>query len=306
MSAALITSAAKFYSIRRYTVNLLKSIFISTYMMVIMGIASYAGWMLYQGGEPMAWGGTLLTVVPILAVISRAMMLKNLARTSAHFPAINLLGVAGAALAAFIWATNGTEGLAALLGAVGWSTFLLYSYWFSTYDHRQPSMKLLIGSKLQHFTVRNVKGDLVSSAQLTDKPAILIFYRGNWCPFCSAQLKELIARYKEIDALGVRVAMIAPQPHDNTVGVSKTYDAKFDFLSDEKNAAARALGIEHKNGLPMGIQMMGYDSDTVMPTVIITGKDGKIVWTHETDNYRVRPEPDTFLKVLRLHGVVAV
>ena len=49
--------------------------------------------------------------------------------------------------------------------------------------------------------------------------------------------------------------------------------------------------------------MLGYDSDTVMPTVIITGKDGKIVWTHETDNYRVRPEPDTFLEVLRRHGM---
>lgn len=283
--------------------NLLKSIFISTYMMLIMGIAAYAAWMLYQGGAPMVWGGVMLTVAPILTVIMRAMMLKNLARTSAHFPLINLLGLAGAALAAFEWATTGNEGVAALLGAIGWVAFLLYSYWFSTYDHRQPSMRLVIGSKLPHFSVRDVNDKMVSSSQLTDRPAILIFYRGNWCPFCSAQLKELIARYKEIDALGVRVAMIAPQPHENTIGVSKTYDAKFDFLTDEGNAAARALGIEHKDGLPMGMQVLGYDSDTVMPTVIITGKDGKILWTHETDNYRVRPEPDTFLEVLRQHGV---
>lgn len=54
----------------------------------------------------------------------------------------------------------------------------------------------------------------------------------------------------------------------------------------------------------MGMQMLGYDSDTVLPTVIITDKDGRIVWTHETDNYRVRPEPDTYLEVLRRHGVV--
>ena len=285
--------------------NFLKSIFISGYMMAIMGIAGYAGWMLYQGESMMAWGGVLLTVAPILTVIMRAMMLKDMARTSAHFPLINLLGLAGAAMASFVWATEGMEGVAPLLGAVGWATFLLYSYWFSTYDDRQPSMKLVIGSKLPHFTVRNVDARLVNSAQLTDKPAILIFYRGNWCPFCTAQIKELMARYKQLDALGVRVALIAPQPHENTVGVSKTYDAKFDFLTDEDNAAARTLGIEHKNGLPMGMQALGYDSDTVMPTVIITGKDGKIVWTHETDNYRMRPEPDTFIEVLRLHGVVA-
>ncbi|MDD2686063.1 MAG: peroxiredoxin-like family protein [Gallionella sp.] len=284
--------------------NLLKSIFISSYMMFIMGIAGYAGWMIYQGENLMAWGGVLLTVAPILTVIMRAMMLKDMARTSAHFPLINLLGVAGAAVAGFVWATTGAEGVAALLGAVGWVTFLLYSYWFSTYGHRQPSMKLVVGGKLPYFIVRNVDGKLINSAQLTDKPAILIFYRGNWCPFCTAQIKELMARYKQIDALGVRVALIAPQPHENTVGVSKIYDAKFDFLTDEGNAAARVLGIEHKNGLPMGMQMLGYDSDTVMPTVIITGKDGKIVWTHETDNYRIRPEPDVYLDVLRRNGVV--
>jgi peroxiredoxin len=286
--------------------NLLKSIFISSYMMAIMGIAGYAGYMLYQGENPSAWSGVMLTVAPILMVISVVMMFRNVARTSAHFPLINLLGAIGVALSIWAWHAHETSMLAPAVAGVSWLGFLLYAYWFSTFGGRQPSMKLVAGTKLPHFTVRDVHDKLVSSAQLTDKPAILIFYRGNWCPFCSAQLKELIARYKEIDSLGVRVAMIAPQPHSNTVGISRTYDAKFDFLTDEGNVAARALGIENENGLPMGMQMLGYDSDTALPTVIITGKDGKIVWTHETDNYRVRPEPDVYLEVLRKHGVVAM
>lgn len=285
--------------------NLVKSMFISTYMMAIMGVAGFAGWMLNLGESLIAWSGVLLTVAPILMVISYVMMFKNVARTSAHFPMINLLGAIGVALSVWAWYSHETSILAPAVASISWLGFLLYAYWFSTYDGRQPSMKLVVGTKLPHFTVRDVRDNLVSSAQLTDRPAVLIFYRGNWCPFCTAQIKELITRYKEIDSLGVRVALIAPQPHSNTVGVSKTYDARFDFLTDEDNAAARALGIEHENGLPMGMQMLGYDNDTVMPTVIITGKDGKIVWTHETDNYRVRPEPDVYLDVLRRHGVVA-
>jgi len=53
-----------------------------------------------------------------------------------------------------------------------------------------------------------------------------------------------------------------------------------------------------ENGLPFGFQVLGYDSDTVMPTIIITDKNGKILFADLTDNYRVRPEPSTFLKVL--------
>jgi hypothetical protein len=47
------------------------------------------------------------------------------------------------------------------------------------------------------------------------------------------------------------------------------------------------------------MQALGYASDTVLPTVIITARGGEILWVHETDNYRVRPEPQTYLNVLR-------
>lgn len=57
--------------------NLLKSVFISSYMMLIMCVAGYAGWMLYQGNNQLAWGGVMLTVAPILMVISVLMIFKN-------------------------------------------------------------------------------------------------------------------------------------------------------------------------------------------------------------------------------------
>lgn len=285
--------------------NSLKSIFISGYMMAIMGIAGYAGWMLYRGATPLAWLGVMLTVGPILSVITVLMTFKNVARTSAHFPLINLLGVAGTSLATWAWQQQGASLIAPVLAVAAWVNFLLYAYWFSTFGNRQPSLKLIVGTRLPHFTVLDAHDETVSSAQLTDKPAILIFYRGNWCPLCMAQLKELVALYDEISALGVRVAMISPQPHSNTIALAEMFKVKFDFLTDKGNAAALALGIENINGTPMGMQMLGYDDDTVLPTVIITDRAGKIVWTHETDNYRIRPEPKIYLDVLRKHGILA-
>jgi len=282
--------------------NFLKSMFISNFMILAMAIAGYAGWMLYQGGHPLAWIGVMLTTFPFMMVIGWLMMFKNVVRTSAHFPFLNFLAAVGVGLAVWAWYGQGASNLAPALATVGWIGFVLYAYWYSGYG-RRPSANLRVGATLPTFTVKNIHGASVSSARLTDKPAILIFFRGNWCPLCMAQIKELVSRYKDISALGVRVALISPQPHRNTIGLAKKYGVKFDFLTDQGNAAARLLGIEISHGIPMGMQMIGYGSETVMPTVIITDHNGKIVWAHETDNYRIRPEPDVYLEVLRRHRV---
>ena len=76
------------------------------------------------------------------------------------------------------------------------------------------------------------------------------------------------------------------------------FNVGFHFLTDKNNSAAKQLGILDKGALPLGFQLLRYDSDVVMPTVIITDKSGKIIFVDLTDNYRVRPEPETFLKIL--------
>jgi peroxiredoxin len=285
--------------------NLLKSIFISSYMMLAMAIASYSGWMLYEGADPIGWSGPMLTSGPLMLAIGWMMTFKNVARTSAHFPLLNMLAAVGVGLSGWAWFAHKESALAFGLAILGWVGFLIYAYWFSEFGGRQPSAMLKVGSVLPGFTVKSASGAVVTSSQLTDRPAILIFFRGNWCPLCMAQIKELAGRYRDIEALGVRVALISPQPHANTVGLAKKFGVTFDFLTDVGNAAARALGIDQSHGLPMGMQLMGYGSETVLPTVVITDQGGRVIWTHQTDNYRIRPEPDVFLEALRRHLAVA-
>lgn len=284
----------------------LKSIFITCYLMLLMGVTAYSGWMLYHGAAPLAWAGTLLTVAPILSTVSWLMVFKNVARTTAHFPQFNLLGAVGVVLSGWAWYADGAPVLPFAMALESWIAFLAYAYWFSTFRGRQRSMNLVVGARLPQFRVRNVEGKTIGSEEFLGKPTIFIFYRGNWCPFCMAQLKELAARYEEIRQLGVRVAMISPQPHSNTVEIARKFRIAltFEFFTDEGNAAAHSLGILNLHGTPMGMQALGYDSDTVLPTVIITDKHGKIAWVHETDNYRVRPEPDVYLEVMRRNGIV--
>lgn len=283
--------------------NLLKSIFISGFMMFCMASTGFAVWMLWQGGSFYDWTGVILTSVPFLATIGWLMMAQRTARTSSRFPVINVLGGIGVGLAVFAFVRQDVNFVAPIMAITGWGGFLLYAYWYSSLN-RKESEQLKVGKPLPNFQLKNVAGEIIDSDIFFDKPSILMFYRGNWCPLCMAQIKELASRYRELEVFGVRIALISPQPHQNTIELAKKFDVNFDFLTDENNQAARVLGIESENGIPLGMQMLGYHSETVLPTVIITDKTGKVIWTHETDNYRVRPEPDVYVKVLQNNKII--
>lgn len=277
--------------------NLLKSVFVSAYMMAAMVIIVFAVKSLLTSGDVITWGGVILAYAPFMLVISWLMVFRSIARTSSRFPVLIVLGSLG--IIASSWGYRQGGNLVALaLAVAGFISFLIYDYWYSSFG-RSHSSQLAVGQMLPAFDLKNTAGETVSSASLTDKPTVWIFYRGNWCPLCMAQIKEVAGQYQQLDALGARVALISPQPHGFTVGLAKRFDVAFDFLTDEHNRAAQTLGIANAYGVPMGMQVLGYDSETVLPTVIITAAGGRILWADETDNYRVRPEPDLFLDVLR-------
>jgi peroxiredoxin len=285
--------------------NLLKSLYISAYMPVAMAISIYAGWRMVISSQFFAWGGVLLTTIPFLLLIGRLMLFQNVARTGAHFPSLIGLGLLG--LAVSLWASlgPGAHAIAPVLALLGWGCFILYSFWYSKLS-RSNTGELRLGHPLPTFKVTGIDGQTVSSNSFAGGPAVLIFFRGNWCPLCMAQIKELVAEYHRLESLGVRVALISPQPHENTVKLAAKLGVTLEFYTDEGNSAARALGIAAKYGLPMGMQVLGYESETVLPTVLITDRDGNVVWTHETGNYRIRPEPDVFMDVLRDRGLVTI
>ncbi len=277
--------------------NMLKSLFVSTYMMVAMVIIVFAVKSLMASGDIIAWGGVILVYAPFMLVISWLMVFRSIARTSSRFPILILLATLG--VIATVWGyLQGGSRVAPALAVAGFISFLVYDYWYSSFG-RGHSSHLTVGQILPAFELRNAAGEMVSSASLTDKPSVWIFYRGNWCPLCMAQIKEVAAQYQRLEDLGARVALISPQPHEFTVRLAKKFDVSFDFLTDEHNRAAQTLGIANAYGVPMGMQVLGYDSDTVLPTVIITAAGGRILWADETDNYRVRPEPDFFLNILQ-------
>ena len=67
---------------------------------------------------------------------------------------------------------------------------------------------------------------------------------------------------------------------------------------DAGNRIARQLGIHHVGGVAFIMEPLGYRQDTALPTVLIAGPAGTILFADITDNDRVRPEPSTFIAAL--------
>lgn len=178
--------------------------------------------------------------------------------------------------------------------ALGW---LAYLTWYSTFNSRNTSV-LDFNKKLPEFSLENTDKELVNINSFKGNFKILIFYRGNWCPLCMAQIREVVHQYKELEKRKVDMLLISSQPHKFTKSLAKKHEVPFHFLRDVDNKVAKQLKIVHENGLPAGFQVLGYESDVVLPTVIITDKNNKIIFADLTDNYRVRPEPETFLRII--------
>ncbi len=278
--------------------NLLKSILISLFPTFALYITIDTIMHLTQDGFSYRYLGRLITSGTIVALFAGIFIVKR-ARTDANLRFYSLFIVIGFIISVVIDVISGQNRLTGLLInfilVLGW---VAYIKWYSVFNGRNDNEALKVGKQLPEFLLENPQGNEVTSASFIGKPAIYLFYRGNWCPLCMAQIKEISEQYKELEKRHVSTILISPQPHKYTQNLAEKFNIGFKFLADKENKVAKQLGIFAKMGIPAGFQMLGYDSDTVLPTVIITDSTNKIIFTDLTDNYRVRPEPEPFLKVI--------
>ena len=253
--------------------------------------------------EQTAWFGAAIASIPLPLLIGW-LTLRPVERTSENLPFLVAIAAIGVMVSVFEQFIEGTAGWAptsvALISA---TLFAIYVFWFSRFG-RVQNANLSVGNKLPDFTLLDADGKEFNSDDLIGSPAVLMFYRGNWCPLCMAQIRELATRYQDLEAMGIKVVLVSPQPDEQSRRLAAMHDVPFRFLVDADNKLARSLEVAVSNGVPIGLPG-GYAPDTVLPTLVVTNAAGTIVFSDQTDNYRVRPEPDVFLAILRRSGVVA-
>ncbi len=282
-----------------------KPVFIGIYPLVAAGTTVVATAMLATGHWSRVWLGALLASVPFVALFVRAITSRSMARTSHSLPLLAAATAAGGGIALWGYLTEGAPSLVGMaLALASVAGFFLFDFWYSSFG-RRINEHLAAGRRIPDFECEDMDGNPTGPGQLLGKPVLYMFFRGNWCPFCQAQVKEITGRYRELIDRGVEVVLISPQPADLTRRVAEFFKVPFRFWIDRDLRAARSLDIVDEYGVPGGKLARIHGAHTVMPTVVITDPKGVIVYTDQTETYRVRPEPDVFLKVIDAHKLGA-
>ena len=170
--------------------------------------------------------------------------------------------------------------------------------WIRQRGLRATPSQLAPGSPLPDFQAVNEQQDPVRSVDLRGSPAVILFVRGNWCPFCSRQVSNLTQHYRSIIDLGAKLVLITPKPLETTRRVAEFFNVEFDFWLDDELAITRQLGLLQEGGVP-GSYKKEYGEDTIWPTALVVDGDGIISYTALSKHISDRPDPELLLREIR-------
>ena len=171
-------------------------------------------------------------------------------------------------------------------------------FYYRRHGARPVPEQLRRGQPLPEFSALTEAGDPLETRDLRGTPVVMIFVRGNWCPFCSRQVKNLTAYYKAIVDLGARLIFVTPKPQETTRRVAEFFDVELEFWLDESLAATRKLGLLLESAVPKDYYKE-YGSDTIWPTSLVIDASGVIRYVELSKHIIDRPNPKTLLRELR-------
>jgi peroxiredoxin len=163
----------------------------------------------------------------------------------------------------------------------------------------RPAPEVLrTGQSLPEFSAVDEKGNPVQSSQLIGSPAVLLFVRGTWCPFCSRQVENLTTHYKEIADSGARLILLTPQPLETTRRVADFFEVDFEFWLDESLHVTKQFGLLLPAGVPDDYRKE-YGTDTIWPASLVVDAAGIIRYSGISRFIIDRPNPEKLLNVVK-------
>lgn len=158
-----------------------------------------------------------------------------------------------------------------------------------------------LGSTAPYFKGVDQHGDTISLTGLLEKERlVLVFYRGNWCPYCNNYLPHLQDSLELIKEQNATVVAISPESIENISKTSENIQSGFFIISDVDGHITEAYKGEFRVtaayerkiqiGLMTNISKHNGQNEAYLPVpaTYIINQEGKIIFRHFDINYKER------------------
>jgi len=116
------------------------------------------------------------------------------------------------------------------------------------------------------------------SAALQSGPVLLVFYRGDWCPYCNGQLLCYARGFERIEGEGLQLAAISVDSVEQNAALAEKLLLPFPVLSDPDGAVIRTWEVwtDDEGGI-------------ARPAVFLVEPDGSVALSYVGNDYADRP-----------------
>lgn len=189
-------------------------------------------------------------------------------------------------------------------------TYLLAIISFNSFSQDNPT-GLNLDDKAPNFKANDQSGKSVDlKSLLTKGPVVLVFYRGQWCPYCNRYLSALQDSLSLITAKGATVVAVTPEINENISKTIEKSDASFPILHDNGLTIMKnykvifevdKITIERYKGYGIDFNAANGENNGAnlpVPAVYVIDKSGKIIYKHFDPDYRRRSSIAEIINIL--------
>jgi peroxiredoxin len=171
----------------------------------------------------------------------------------------------------------------------------------------EEAKPLGVGAQAPSVTLTGLDGLPVDLGQVfAQKPTVLVFYRGSWCPFCNRQLAALGEAEPKLLALGYQIIAVSPDLAEGLKKMVGKNHLDYRLLSDHGMDAAKAYGTAFRlspkteksyrgHGVPLTPIPGGEGYWLPVPTVYLISREGLIRFAYSNPDYKVRLSTEMLL-----------
>ena len=159
---------------------------------------------------------------------------------------------------------------------------------------------LHVNDKAPMFTAKDQNGNTISLSELLQKgPVVLVFYRGEWCPYCNRQLSQLQDSVSYITGKGASLVAVSPEKPENINKTIAKTKAAYPVVSDEGLKIMNSYKVTYTidSAMVNKYKMYGMDFNNIngsngehlpVPAVYVISKKGIIQFVHFDPDYTKR------------------